>query len=322
MKEQVEHLDLIKTWNPTFEVEKIQVATHSSKSNIELARQNKSVHTKYLEIIHNDFMLGDHRDGVSYFTKRSQWKWIRKDIKEKNGIFYSIELPEFKYQNLDNPKMVIIFSFLGTDSSNAGLRTFPVYFPDITAHIFKGTTIVRIMDFNLSHGSFYLNTINYPKYELNIQKTIKELISENHILPDNVVMLGSSKGGTGALYHGLLGNYKSLSIDPITNENYFVKNKNDWHFMLGSRELDFIPEINKLSNFGDKTAIVVGNSLVEETYQDILRLSTDTRIKVFDTKNPLAYMHSLVGPAAKIEMITLLNILLDNDLHSWLKNLE
>lgn len=317
----IEKLDLIREWHPQFESEKLEVTTHSSQSMMQLARQNDVIHQKYLELLHHDFMLGEHKDGVSFFMQRSKWTWMRKDILKKHGIFYTVELPDIKYRNMPDNNLVVIFSFFGTDSSNAGLRTFPEYFPDIQKNIKKGTTILRIMDFNLSHGSFYLNTVNYPDFETNIQKVIRSVISEKNIDDGNVVLLGSSKGGTGALYHGLMGNWKSLSIDPITNDNFFVNEKKDWHFMIGSRELDFVPEMKQLAKIGNRQAIVVGDSMVPETFKDLERLNGSRRIKVYDTKNPLAYMHSLVGPSAKIEMVTLLNLLLDSQLSKWVSQL-
>ncbi|MDG6132805.1 XcbB/CpsF family capsular polysaccharide biosynthesis protein [Lactococcus formosensis] len=260
---------------------------------------------------------------MSYFGKREDWKWNRNDILKDHGIFYTLELQDLKFRGLKNPKMVVIFSHFGPDSINAGERTLQKYFSNIRTFIQPNSIILRIMDFNRSHGSFYLNTTNYPNFEERIQKLIATLAQKNKIKSEDIVLLGSSKGGTGALVHGLIGNYKNLSVDPIINDNYFVENKNDWHFMKGARELDFSIKIRECSEkFSRKgQSIIIANSTVSSTFREINRLSNISEIKIYDTKNKLAYEnHSLVGPTAKFEMITLLNLLLNQELIKFIES--
>ncbi|MDR0920838.1 MAG: XcbB/CpsF family capsular polysaccharide biosynthesis protein [Lactobacillales bacterium] len=317
-------IDLFDGWNPDFDSDKIQIKTYSTSSVLQLARQSIDVHENTLELLNHDFMLGNHKEGISYFGKRTDWIWERKDILNYDGIFYSIDYPNEKYKGLKDKKMVIIFSLFAPDSNNAGARTFPNYFNDIRAHIPSNSIVVRIMDFNLSHGSFYLNTINYPDFEERIQGCIEYLLEENSVKQENIVLLGSYKGGTGALIHGILGNYKSLSIDPIVNENYYVEKKGDWHFTKGSRELDFVPKIiddsKKYNNSELRKTLIISNSKVPETFSEISRLSNVSNIQIYDTENSLAYeTHALVGPTSKFEMITLLNVLLNAKLEGFLK---
>lgn len=314
-------VDLIENWNPDWTADKLLVQTYTSTSILTLARGSEDVHEKYNEILSHDFILGDHKDGVSYFGKREEWQWNRKDVLEKEGVFYSLELPAPKFKGLKNSKMIVIFSHFGPDSVNAGERTFQTYFKNIKAFVPPNVIILRIMDFNRSHGSFYLNTVNYTDFEQRIQKLILKISEENKVNVDDIILLGSSKGGTGALVHGLLGNYKFLSVDPIINDNYFVENKNDWHFMKGARELDFSKKIREISNsfHRENQGFIIANSNVPMTYSEIKRISDISIIKIFDTKNPLAYgTHSLVGPTAKFEMISLLNILINDDLRNFL----
>ncbi|MEX5913733.1 accessory Sec system protein Asp2 [Staphylococcus ureilyticus] len=81
----------------------------------------------------------------------------------------------------------------------------------------KNVYTMRIMDLNVSHGSHYISTSNFPDYEKNIQLSILNLIEKLNIKKENVVLYGGSKGGTGALYHGAALDLKTLAVDPIVN---------------------------------------------------------------------------------------------------------
>lgn len=318
---KISSVNLFDMWPPDWSANKIQIHTYSSKSILTLARQSTKVRDKYNEILEHDFILGDHKEGISYFGKRTEWKWNRKDILESQGVFYSLELQQQRFRGMKNTNLIVIFSHFGPDSVNAGERTFQSYFSNIKAFVPPNVIILRVMDFNRSHGSFYLNTNNYVDFEERIQRLISKIAQENNIISDNIILFGSSKGGTGALVHGLIGNYKFLSIDPIINDNYFVDYKNDWHFMKGSRELNFGIKIREVSkNFKRRNqGFIIANSTVPMTYLEINKLSDISGIKIYDTKNDLAYeTHSLVGPTAKFETITLLNTLLNSSLVDFL----
>ena len=50
------------------------------------------------------------------------------------------------------------------------------------------------MDLNLSHGSHYINTDNYPNFENDVQESIINVMSQYNIHKDDVVLYGGSKG--------------------------------------------------------------------------------------------------------------------------------
>ena len=99
----------------------------------------------------------------------------------------------------------------------------------LAASIAKNTYILRIADTNLISGSYYQNTSNFPNYEEIIQKLIKKIASENNISPRNIITYGNSRGATGALYHGLLGNYKVVAADPVIDRKAWVERKDMQH---------------------------------------------------------------------------------------------
>ena len=75
------------------------------------------------------------------------------------------------------------------------------------------TYIIRMADVSDAFGSHGLNTKFDENIEDNIQRFIKSLMSIYDVDKKNVVICGASSGGTGAVYHGLIGGYNG-SLPP------------------------------------------------------------------------------------------------------------
>lgn len=222
--------------------DKIIVTTFSEKSLLELTMQDNTFYQQYILLIENDYMLYMHTKGSSYFIKRNKIYtiWQRTDLIQYNELFYTLEKP--KEKNECAPvRLLIIFSSLPDQtnyySPNIALRCFSKDYPNLSNQVIKNTIIMRIMDLNLSNGSYYLNTLNYPLFEQDVQEAIKNVSEENKIAHDDIVLYGACKGGTGALYHSYLGNYKAVSVSPtissyegqneMLNSTIFNKLKSD-----------------------------------------------------------------------------------------------
>src|SRR5699024_12508775 len=103
---------------------------------------------------------------------------------------------------------------------------------------------MHIMDLNVSHGSHYINTINYSEYEQHIQQTILHVKNSLEVDENNIVFYGVSKGGTGALFHGSIMDKKRLAVDPILNIGGKLED-NDRRFLKNLRREELVPEISK-----------------------------------------------------------------------------
>jgi len=152
-------------------------------------------------------------------------------------IHYTLEPPKESYPWLPN-KLLISFPGLAFNSTVARQRMISGFgtFDSLSDSIAKNTYILRIADTNLISGSYYFNTNNFPDYEEKLQNLVKKISADLKVSNENIVFYGGSRGGTGALYHGLLGGYKALAVDPIINRLSLVE-EHDFQFMF-----DFIPE--------------------------------------------------------------------------------
>ncbi len=297
-----------------FTADKIVVTTFSEKNLLELATQDKIFHKQYVQLIENDYMLYMHTKSSSYFIKRSKIYtiWQRKDLIQYNDLFYTIEKPV--KENVCAPtRLVVVFSSLPVSanyySPNIATRCFATDFAELSKQTIKNTIIMRIMDLNLSHGSYYLNTVNYPTFEQDIQEAIQLIIGEHQINAEDVVLYGSCKGGTGALYHSYLGNYKTVSVCPTIHlvggsaesldSSLFEKLKSD----------SILTSLKKQKNKADKEKIIIGSPIDfsdYEKYHDVLSKNTKI-INIFD---PLIKQQSDISENSSIEQITFINQLL------------
>lgn len=82
---------------------------------------------------------------------------------------------------------------------------------------------MRIMDFNLSIGSYYVNTINYPTMEDDVQQSIVDVIDKLSIEKEDVVLYGGSKGGRVLYFTVLVGITKVLLLIPLSVQKNTIK---------------------------------------------------------------------------------------------------
>lgn len=203
---------------------RILIDTESKLNYIEMARKSTEIHEKYKDLLKNDYILYFHQGTISKFYKRAYVEELfqRKDLIKSNDIFYTLDKPIDRKVNNEVPKkLLVIFTCMPNssdyDSSLMPKRMFPKFFNGIERSLVKNVYTMRIMDLNVSHGSHYISTSNFPDYEKNIQLSILNLIEKLNIKKENVVLYGGSKGGTGALYHGAALDLKTLAVDPIVN---------------------------------------------------------------------------------------------------------
>lgn len=292
--------------------EKIVLKTHTDENIMCLARKNSRAYSIYTSLMDHDFILYMHKGQQSYFIKRNKvYKiWKRKDLTQKGDTFYTVQTP-IKVNKLASKKLVVIFSSMppGSDyfSAQIAKRTFVQNYPSMPKHLIKNTYILRIMDLNRSSGSYYLNAGNYMSFESDVQEIINDVRSKYDIANQNVVMYGTSKGGTGALYHSILGDYHAVVVDPIFSIEKYNKD-NDLHFLRGVLPEKLLPKFeNALAHNNSKQKkVVLGTSRVLENYSEYSKL-TDESICVLDLQDEKMKDHISISPNCVPEQITYIN---------------
>jgi hypothetical protein len=205
---------------------------------IGFARREKYVKDLVIRLAKNGFFLVSSSKGNSKFQKFTTACNFKNNLKVKNlqiykDLFYTLESPKIDFAS---PRLLVVFSSVADLPYNADIarRNFFVNFPSISKYIPNNTYILRISDIGGIIGSFYMNTNFSNTIEENIQNLIKTILKSKNIAKEDVVLYGGSKGGTAALYHGILGRYKVASVDPIVSDKYHEEQYNDSHFTQNS----------------------------------------------------------------------------------------
>ncbi|MEB8209448.1 XcbB/CpsF family capsular polysaccharide biosynthesis protein [Staphylococcus succinus] len=297
--------------------EKIFIDTNDDKNMLEIARKDSAVKDKYKELLKNDYILYLHKNSVSRFCKREHtYKLFSEDHKFKKykHILYRLNEPAGRKINDKVPKkLLVIFARMPSndmyDDAKIPNRMFPPTFNNIERSLIKNVYIMRIMDLNVSHGSFYVNTINNNTYEKDIQDAIKNVMKSLSIVKDNVVFYGFSRGGSGALYHGALSDFKTLAVDPLLNigDKLFM---NDRRFLKGLRTEDVLPKINRfLAQAHNQEKFVICCENVKLYYEQVIRLDKKN-INLIKLEDDNIVTHSDVSPNSVPEQLLILNYLL------------
>lgn len=303
---------------PHFEYEKIAINLKSPKNIILLSRNEKRFYDLYLKMLSNDYMFYMHSKESSYFIKRKLLStiWQRTDLIQYGELFYSLEeIAAEKVNRLAPRRLVVIFSSMPAEkdyfSPNIGVRCFTKNFPSITKHLLKNTRVMRIMDANLSHGSHYINTPNYPNFEDDVQGAIKRVMETYEIDKEDVVFYGGSKGGTGALYHSVLGDYKSVSVDQIISLKEYNELNSDSHFLKKFREVSLEKTLIEMANQEgmSNNKVIIGSPYVPFNYTLYSKLGSDN-IKLLNLFDSNIKTHSEVSKNSVVEQVTEINNLL------------
>ncbi|MDW4213105.1 accessory Sec system protein Asp2 [Staphylococcus saprophyticus] len=195
------------------------------------------------------------------------------------------------------------------DSAKIPHRMIPPFFEDIERSLGKNVYTMRIMDLNVSHGSHYINTINYPEYEEDIQNAIKNVIKELNIKKENVVFYGVSRGGAGAIYHGTALDYKTLAVDPILNIGGQLYG-NDRRLLKGLRKDDLVPDINKyVCKSNEFSKVIICSENVKIYYDEAIRINSE-KIQLLNMRDDNITSHPQVSPNTVPEQLMILNLLL------------
>lgn len=302
--------------NIDFTQDRLLIDTNSELSLLNLARKNGKAKCTYKELLKNDFILYFHNDNISRFIKRTKAIELldNKKYKKYKDILYTLTTPEGRKINPKETKtLLVIFSIMpGSkiyDDARFPYRMLPPYFPDLPRSLVKNNYIMRVMDLNVSHGSHYINTINFPDYEDQLENAIKNVQDELKIDKKNVVFFGVSRGGAGAIYHGTKLDYKTLAVDPIVNIGGPMY-ANDRRILGGLRKDDLVPDINSfVDDSNEFPKYIICSENVKNYYEQTIRLNGE-KINILNMRDDNINTHPQVSMNTVPEQLMILNNLL------------
>ncbi|MDG6136751.1 XcbB/CpsF family capsular polysaccharide biosynthesis protein [Lactococcus petauri] len=313
-----------------YDYEKIALDLKDKRNILELSKENSMVYEIYKDLLSHDYMFYFQSGTKSYFIKRKLIKniWKRNDLMQYGDLFYTIEQPlENKIHSVTPMRLIVVFSSVTSEnyySPNIGIRCFTKNFSSIQKSVLKNTMVMRIMDLNLSHGSHYINTDNYPNFEEDVQESIIKVMLQYGIHKDNVVFYGASGGGTGALYHSLLGDYNSVCVDPVISLAEYNNTMGDKYFIKGLRKESILEDIEKLLNRDlCYKKIIIGSPAIPFNYRLYSKLIGEV-IDIFDIFDESVKFTSDVSLGCILEQVTLINnyFLNSNDYKNKLSDIK
>lgn len=161
-----------------------------------------------------------------------------------NDIYYTVEPPKSLTSKEPNRLVVIFSDAAGSTSSKAITRYYSnENFLSISYLVNKPNLyVLRVADCSGITGLYFQNTEFDDTYEDRIQGLIKKIQRDYQIISNQVVLFGVSRGGAGALLHGIIGGYKAVATDPVISLNY---SPNDIYLLYGTLS-NFIKRFNQL----------------------------------------------------------------------------
>lgn len=287
-----------------------------------VARKNKFIKKFVIDLANHGFFLVSHdlEKGISIFKKLNNYEKFLENfhdsnVKLWNNTYYTLEDP-VAVDDKTSYRMLVIFSSIADFPLNASIfrRSFFKNWEKVQNFIPKNTYVLRIADIGGVLGSFYLNSNFDHFFENKIQNLIKKVSEDFFINKNNIVLFGTLKGATGALYHGILGNYSAVAVDPIVSDEYYINKKRDLYFVEGafpvSKEDKFNTIIDKNKNLKNINIVTSKNSHQFLFINKLMQYRSDINLFVFT--NPLITTNEEVDSNTIIFYTTLINSIFYN----------
>lgn len=228
------------------------------------------------------------------------------------GIVYRFEPSEGPLQRL-----VVVFSSMSADPFETSInRHFVQSYPSLKKFLPPDTGVLRIGDLGGVKGAFYINTTYLPDNVQTVTDFIENFVQTHEVARERVVLYGPSKGGTGSLFHALHSGWHSVSVDPVTADEIYVKVYNDSHFTTGgifpqTKEEAFDAVVESARVRADdeqwQRAIITSNHSPQKPYTDAHIAPIATRVSVLDSRNPKITGHPTVAANTMWAQVMVLN---------------
>ncbi|GFH42956.1 hypothetical protein Hs30E_15070 [Lactococcus hodotermopsidis] len=227
---------------------------------------------------------------------------ISTDMSYFDGVYYVLEMPVHMKDYLPNNLIVMFMAHAAGSSRIKAIERYSgvTNFQSLGKQLPANTYILRIADSNLVAGSFYADTRNFPDYTATVQKLITKIRDAHEIAHERTEMIGTSRGGTGALIHGVLGGYETVAVDPIINVGYVDDGmKGGWQLF------DFLPEnlapyINSLVTPTKQKIKILTSEVLSWTYGSFSELALPN-LEILGSSLSLPFSNDITRHGAFIE---------------------
>lgn len=245
-------LDVLLEKSPDVRIVRVEhLDAEEGKSLLDLAMKDPDVRRVVVDLANKAFFVYVSKEGVTSFVHYSHigslWQRVRNGEFKINeqGLVYSLAEP---LAGLSPTRLVVVFSAMAKYIRGPYLmRHFEQNFATLQKYLPPGTAVLRIADFGGVVGGYYLNSHGLPDNERNVQALIRNVLAGLGLCDDDVVLYGPSKGGSAALYHGMLGGFRVVATDPVVADEHYVRFHNDSHFTVGVFPVDKKEKFRELS---------------------------------------------------------------------------
>lgn len=192
------------------------------------------------------------------------------------------------------------------------VRHFEKNFSTIDKYIPQNTNILRIVDFGSVVGSFYLNSHALPNNEENIWECVMTCARKLNVSRDNIVLYGTSKGGTATVFYALKHGVRGVAVDPILSDDHYVRVYDDLHFTQGtfpeSKERKFFNlTVGELLQEA-KLSVVCSTRSPQYPYIEKMLMKHDKNILILNTENNEIHKHPDVAPKSLPHTLSQINL--------------
>ncbi|WP_125705940.1 XcbB/CpsF family capsular polysaccharide biosynthesis protein [Lacticaseibacillus daqingensis] len=206
--------------------------------------------------------------------------------------------------------LVVTFSHIGAPSelmaADYQQRMGISPFSRLQTWLVKNTLVLRLLDTNLTAGSFFRNTAGAPTFEADVAAVIARVRATYQIARTQTLLYGASKGATAAMYHGLKLGYRFIANDPIVDLTQYAYRP----LLLALDDqiaLDMVPKLNDLARATPYQGTVIANHHTPESWPGIARLK---HLLLHDLNDATLAYHPQVTVAATPVVLGLMNTML------------
>ncbi len=309
----------IESWTdgPHF-VEVTHAKPEEWTSLIHLARHDDDAYDLIVALARKGYFVFRAPEFGSRFVAREEvgavWAAIR-DATYKvsaDGIVYRYE--DCRSEGPPS-SLVVVFANVAKNRFSQKLdRHFPQVFETLRKSVGGHTAILRIADMDGVVGGFYLPTARDPQVDRKIQALILQVAGALDIPRDRIVTYGPSKGGTGALFHGLALGLHTVAVDPIVTNNRRRTRRDDPYFgssdiFIESRD-DTFESLLTGHRGDDSTLHVLMTSRGSQEFPDVVGLAQrhpEAGLSVIESRDPHITAHHEVAPNTVALTLAMIN---------------